>query len=349
MTATALHDTLSAAGARLGEYSGAQTAAAFSSPQAEFAVLRTGCGIFDLGWRAKIILTGADRQKWLNGMVTNNIRDLAVNHGVYCFLLNPQGHILADMYVYNRGDYIVVDTDISQAQKVTGIFDHYIIMDDVEVTDAGAKLTAIGLQGPASAGVLRATGIDPGNLQPLQVADAVWNGLGISLVRSEFGGYEIWLAPPNTTSVWEALTRAGAVPVGTEALELWRIASGIPKYGVDIRERDLPQETEQERALNFMKGCYVGQEIVERIRSRGAVHRKFTGFRFTGVLPPPGTKVQAAGKDVGELTSTAAVPTGSGEVPLGLGYIRREAATPGEKVQAGNTEAIVTGLPFDLN
>jgi aminomethyltransferase len=349
MTATALHDTLSAAGARLGEYSGAQTAAAFSSPQAEFAVLRTGCGIFDLGWRAKIILTGADSQKWLNGMVTNNIRDLAVNHGVYCFLLNPQGHILADMYVYNRGDYIVVDTDVSQAQKVTGIFDHYIIMDDVEVTNASAKLTAIGLQGPASADALRAAGIDAGNLQPLQAADLVWTGLGISLVRSEFGGYEIWLAPASTTAVWEALTKAGAAPVGTEALDLWRIASGIPKYGVDIRERDLPQETGQERALNFIKGCYVGQEIVERIRSRGAVHRKFTGFRFTGELPPPGTKVQASGKDVGEVTSAAAVPTGSGEALLGLGYIRREAGAPGAKVQGGNTEAVVTALPFDIN
>jgi aminomethyltransferase len=137
--------------------------------------------------------------------------------------------------------------------------------------------------------------------------------------------------------------------VGTEALELWRIASGIPKYGVDIRERDLPQETEQERALNFIKGCYVGQEIVERIRSRGAVHRRFIGFRFTGQLPPPGTKVQASGKDVGEVTSAAAVPTASGEVLLGLGYIRREAGTPSAKVQAGNIEAIVTVLPFDLD
>jgi folate-binding protein YgfZ len=349
MTATALHDTLSAAGARLGEYSGAQTAAAFSSPQAEFAALRAGCAIFDLGWRAKIILTGADRQRWLNGLVTNNLRDLGVNHGVYCFLLNPQGHILADMYAYNRGDYILVDTDLSQAQKVAGIFDHYIIMDDVEVADAGAELTAIGLQGPASAEVLRTAGIDAGELQPLQVADMVWKGVGISLVRGEFGGYEIWLAPANTGAIWDGLTNAGAVPVGTEALELWRIASGIPKYGVDIRERDLPQETEQERALNFSKGCYVGQEIVERIRSRGAVHRKFTGFRFTGQLPAPGTKVQAGGKDVGELTSVAAVPTGSGEALLGLGYIRREGGAPGTKLQVGTTEAIVTALPFDLN
>ena len=94
--------------------------------------------------------------------------------------------------------------------------------------------------------------------------------------------YEIWLAPKDVLKTWQALLAAGATPVGSEALERLRIADGIPLYGVDIRERDLPQETEQARALNFNKGCYVGQEIVERIRSRGNVHRKFTGFLIEG-------------------------------------------------------------------
>ncbi len=133
--------------------------------------------------------------------------------------------------------------------------------------------------------------------------------------------------------------------MGWEALELQRIASGIPLYGVDIRERDLPQETEQERALNFNKGCYVGQEIVERIHSRGAVHRTFTGFRVVGAAPAPGAKVLAGGKEAGEITSVASLPSQNGARTLALGYIRREAGAPGTEVEIEGSKAVVVTLP----
>src|ERR1043165_4343449 len=109
----------------------------FSSAEEEFAALRARFGVFALNSRSKMILTGEDHIKWLNGMVTNNVWDVAIGHGVYSFLLNPQGHILADMNIYNRGEYLVVDTDAAQAEKVRATFEHYIIMDDVEVSDAG--------------------------------------------------------------------------------------------------------------------------------------------------------------------------------------------------------------------
>jgi folate-binding Fe-S cluster repair protein YgfZ len=121
------------AGASVGEYRGSTTVARFGDLEAELAALRTGCGVHDLGFRAKLSLTGGDRVRWLNGMVTNNIRDLATGHGLYAFLLNPQGRILGDLYAYNRGESIVVDTDRSQSEKILATFDHYIIMDDVEV------------------------------------------------------------------------------------------------------------------------------------------------------------------------------------------------------------------------
>ena len=129
---------------------------------------------------------------------------------------------------------------------------------------------------------------------------------------------------------------------------MWRIAAGVPRYGQDIRERDLPQETEQHQALDFTKGCYVGQEIVERIRSRGQVHRKFTGFRLAGDAAP-GTKLQAEGKDVGELTSVASLPQSNGtRTTLALGYVRRELTLPGKKLQAGDAAVTVAELPFKL-
>ena len=287
--------------------------------------------------------------RWLNGMVTNNIRDLAAGTGVYAFLLNPQGHILGDLYAYNRGESITVDTDCGQAEKILATFDHYIIMDDVEVTNLSEQLTALGIAGPKAREVLEAAGFAIPEMQSLQVQSVTWQGAECTLVRgedAEHRSYEIWLAPASVKQLWDALVAAGAAPVGSEALELQRIVSGIPRYGVDIRERDLPQETEQARALNFNKGCYVGQEIVERIRSRGAVHRKFTGFVADAGQPiAAGDQDCCWGKEVGEITSAASLRFAGHEKTVALGYIRREVGVPGREVMIGTAKATVVQLP----
>lgn len=404
MTHTPLYEKLALSGARMGEYAGAETALAFGPRHGhvplEFDALRTSCGLYDLGWRAKLVLTGADRVRWLNGMVTNNIRDLAPDSGNYNFILSPQGRVQADCYAYNRGDHVLVGTEMSQLARVKEIFDKYIIMDDVEVTDISEKLTAIGVQGPDSRTILERAGFTGLDVGPMQLRDITWSdpqgteigpdsvvphpragearasvgdepiGVTITRMASEaFVTYELWLAPTHAGEVWAALVSAGAAPVGTDALELFRVAAGVPKYGQDIRDRELPQETDQSHALHFAKGCYVGQEIVERIRSRGQVHRLFTGFAVEGTvemishlreessvdvhhgvaemtshvdLNLPGLKLTLDGKDVGEITSSALV---DGRV-LALGYVRREYSTPGTRLQAGGCTAIVEELPF---
>ena len=362
----ALHEKAGAAPGS--EYRGPYAVRNFGDTRAEFAALRAGCGVYDLGSRAKIVLTGSDRMRWLNGMVTNNIRDLEVNRGVYAFLLNPQGRILGDLYAYNRGESILVDTDRSQLEKILATFDHYIIMDDVEVANRSDELTVVGLAGPKSRDVLKAAGIQIPELQLLHafsIQCACQCGcLECTVVRGAYDdqeSYEIWLAPAHLKPLWDTLLKAGgATPVGSDAIELHRIALGIPRYGQDIRERDLPQETEQARALNFIKGCYVGQEIVERIRSRGNVHRKFTGFVLEpepallalGTTPDAtraaatNTKITSGGKDVGEVTSLASLPTTRGNKTVALGYIRREVSAPGTEVEIGGARAVVASLPF---
>src|SRR5579864_5175169 len=339
--------------ASVGEYRGATTAARFSDPQAEFAALRAGCGVYDLGYRARISLTGEDRVRWLNGMVTNNIRDLATGQGVYAFLLNPQGRILGDLLAYNRGDSIAVDTDYSQVEKILATFDHYIIMDDVLVKNLSEQVTTLGIAGPKSSEVLTASGIEIPDTHPLQIFEAKCtcdcDCTRCTAVRGEdsaYESYELWLSPGDVRKTWDALVAHGATPVGSEALEIHRIVSGIPMYGVDIRERDLPQETEQARALNFNKGCYIGQEIVERIRSRGAVHRKFTGFLADPDRPiAAGTKVAAGEKEVGEVTSVASVRVLNGNKTVALGYVRRELSAPGREVTIGGVTASIVPLP----
>lgn len=314
----------------------------------EFSALRTGCGVYGLQSRTKVALRGNDRVRWLNGMVTNNVRDLAQGHGVYGFLLNPQGRIQGDLYAYNHGDALLLDLDREQAPQILALFDHYIIMDDVEVAPRN-ELAAVGIAGPKARNVMGARGFDVPELQPLQFVDVSWNNVTVTVVRGDNPGvpsYEIWLSADQAQALQDALQKSGGVAVSPATLELLRIASGIPRYGQDIRERDLPQETEQNRALHFSKGCYIGQEIVERIRSRGNVHRKFTGFEIQGELPAPGAKIEADGKEVGEITSAASLPLGNESRKLALGYIRREAATPGKTVRIGDTDATVSEVPF---
>ncbi len=325
------------------------SAAEGSQVKVDFQTLLAGAGVYALDKRAHLSLTGSDRTRWLNGMVTNNIRDLASGSGVYAFLLNPQGHILGDLYAFNRGQSLAVETGSSQLEKVRSTFDRYIIMDDVEVEDLSAKLATIGISGPDSGSVLAKASFTIPALDMLQFADLTWRDVPVTIVRTDnplVESYELWLAPEIAQPAQKALIEAGAKSVSGPALELLRVVSGLPAYGQDVRERDLPQETEQQRALHFSKGCYVGQEIVERIRSRGAVHRKFSGFEVQGELPSPGAKIQSDGKDVGEITSLAVLPTTTGERRVALGYIRREAALPGKVLAAGNAELSIAALPF---
>jgi aminomethyltransferase len=345
MTSTTL------AGANPSEHSDVTCASDYGDVRAEFRSLLSGCGLYDLSARAKIAVTGSDRVRWLNGMATNNVRDLSPGHGVYAFLLNAQGRIQADLYVFQRGDSLLVDAERGQREKVLQLFDRYIIADEVEIADVSGQLIALGLSGPESRNILERAGITVPDLASLELCSPKCNCacdcLQCTLVRGDDTAgtsYQLWLAPDTLKSTWDALVAAGATPVGADALELRRISFGVPKFGVDIRERDLPQETGQTRALNFIKGCYLGQEIVERIRSRGAVHRQFTAFAVEGTLPDPASKIVADEKEVGEITSSAILPLPNGDRPVALGYLRREAME--KDLRAGTAKLKPASLPL---
>ena len=317
---------------------------------AELRVLTGSCGLYPLDDRSKLLVTGEDRTRWLNGMITNNIRDLAPGRGVYAFLLNAQGRIQADLYAFHRSKDVILEVDRAQAENLLAILDRYIVMDDVQIEPMDDRLTALGVQGPGAAAILRRVKIELPELEPLQLAELTWHDVPITILRAEGWkgeAYEIWLAPEHRPSLQQALVQAGAVAVGTAALRLYRIASGIPRFGEDIRERDLPQETGQDRALHFTKGCYVGQEIVERIRSRGQVHRVFAGFDLTIPCAPGDpieTRTDTETKTVGEITSTAAFPSPTGDRHIALGYLRREAF--GKPLSSNGAPVIQHELPF---
>lgn len=284
--------------------------------------------------------------RWLNGMISNNVRDLAPGRGVYGFALNPQGHILGDLYVFNRGESLVAQIERTQVDKLLELLRRYIIMDKVEIEDLSAKTAVVGLAGPHSAKVLASAGLQA-ELGSLQFVESTWNGSPATLVCGDntcVPNFELWVIREKAEAAWQQLKQHGAEPVSDQDLETFRILCGIPKFGQDIGERTLPQETGQERALNFTKGCYIGQEIVERIRARGAVHRTFTGFEIQGNVPATGTKVQSEGKDVGEITSILAAPLAGKR--LALGYLRKEFVASDKVLLAG--EATVRPLLLPL-
>ena len=336
------------AGLRREHYRGAETVAVYSDTAQEFGALIYGAGIFDLSWRTRLIVGGRDRVRWLNGMISNNVRDLPVGQGIYNFVVTPQGRIQADLYAYNHGEYLVLETDHSQAENLLTLLRRYIIMDKVEIA-TDDKTAGIGVAGPQSSELLKRVGLQLPELGPLQFTESTYRDSPATIIRGDLpegDSYEIWLDSAKMPQLSQDLVNHGGTPAGLNAVELLRIACGIPAYGQDIRERDLPQETGQDRALNFVKGCYIGQEIVERIRARGAVHRKFTGFRIDGSLPPVGTKAQAGGKEIAEITSAAVLPLSEGALPVALGYVRREVCPPGTEIQVGEAKARVTELPF---
>jgi len=322
-----------------------QNASGVTDSRRELTALVAGCGIYRPD-RALISLTGRDRVRWVNGMVSNNIRDLASGNGVYAFVLTPQGHIQADLYAFNRGESLLIETERAQLAGLLQIFRKYIIMDKVEIEDLSEKTAVFSMTGPKSGEVVASLGLTE-TLEPLQLADVNWNGAAHKLIRGDnpcFPNYELWVPAEQAESVWNTLLQAGGVEVHEATLETFRILCGIPKVGQDIREKTLPHETGQERALNFNKGCYIGQEIVERIRSRGAVHKAFLGFEVEGPVPSAGTKIQSEGKDVGEITSVAAEPLN--EKRLALGYLRREFMAPEKTLTAGKARVKATTLPF---
>jgi folate-binding protein YgfZ len=309
-------------------YRGALTIQKFLTPDAELAALTGHAGVFDLGYRAFVKIIGSDRIRWMNGMVTNTIQGLAENHGNYSFLLNAQGRILGDATIHCLPDSLLLQTDRSQISSLLAHLDHFIIMDDVELQPLDASFTTIGVAGPRAAEILASLGLETppsGTLASIQ-----WQNAEIT-VTSDPLRFEVLLPTAVAPALWSAIVEAGAKPCGTETIEALRILKAEPLYSVDIRDRHLPQETAQTQALNFNKGCYLGQEIVERIRSRATVHRSFKQFSLSGTIPAlePGQtlSLEAEGAQqnpVGEISSLAHYNLPGFTETLALGFIRSE-------------------------
>jgi folate-binding protein YgfZ len=330
------------------------------TPTARLAALLTGAGIHPLTETGWIRVTGEDRVRWLNGMATNAIQDLQPGQGNYNFFLTAQGRIQGDATIFAEpdSDALLLETSTAHLPALIAHLDHFIIMDDVELADISPTRAGLLLVGKNAAALLATIDVTTEPPDPLELAHVSWHSASIDLICAYsplVPRFELWSDPTTIAKLSEALTTAGAITADAQTIEALRVLERTPRYGTDVRNsetaKDLPQETAYQgaksRALHFSKGCYLGQEIVERINSRGNVHRTFTAFQLEGSLPPAGTHLEAEGKQVGELTTVATItlPAAAESTQQALGYIRREVLERGQPITYPGGTAIPARPP----
>lgn len=334
------------------DYHGWKIAARFNSVEEEYDALHNGAGLMDLSHRGRLAVRGEDAPRFLHGMVTNEVKSLETGHGNCAFVLDPKGHILADARVLRLdAESYLVECEPQLLEVIRKQLDDHIIADAVELEGQSAQLACVAVEGPRAAEVIRqAAGIAVRQMRAFE--HVYFEDMSLRVLRASASGAEGYLilaAPEKAAKFWhktmETGREMGARPVGFEALEIRRIERGTPRYGVDMDAKTLPQETGQMQAISFTKGCYIGQETVERIHSRGHVNRLLVGLRFRERCEVAGDMmVLVKGHPSGFTTSVAYSPA-LGRT-IALAYLRNDASAPETVVQVNNQEGEVAALPL---
>lgn len=313
--------------------------------------VRAHAGLFVHDDRVLVEVAGGDRVRWLQGQVSNDVAALAPGQGCYATLLTVKGRIVADLHVLAREDRFWLETGAAARDAVRQRLERYIVADDVTLVDATGAWARLALEGPATARILAAAA--GGLALPASEAAVDARIGGADAVVWAFGATglpacQLFVPTDAAGAVREALLAAGRAQGLVEAdrpvLEILRVESGVPALGAELDEEVFPAEARLARAISITKGCYTGQEIVERIRSRGQVNHLLVGLRFAGELPALGCELHdAAGKRVGEVTSAVRSAAAGA---IGLGYVRREYETDGTELASAAGPVRVAALPF---
>ncbi|MGO4880234.1 MAG: YgfZ/GcvT domain-containing protein [Bryobacteraceae bacterium] len=307
-----------------------------------YDAFRTSAAWLDLSARGRIYAGGEDRARLLHAMTTNHVQQLTPGTGCFAFLLNAQGQIQADVNLLCLADRFLLDTEPETRERVFRHLDKYIVADDVVLEDVTGQTACLSVEGPRAANVMTAIGAP---VPEAEYANATAESVIIARV-SETGepGFRIFMSAGSKPDWIARLEEAGAVPATPDEARTVRLEHGKPRYGEDIFDTTLPQESRQMHAVHFAKGCYLGQEIVERIRSRGHVNRMLVKLAVEGdALLPRDTRVTAGSAEAGEITSSAYSP-GLGKV-VALAYLRAQYAADGTLLRAGGRTAAVQ-MPY---
>ncbi len=326
----------------------------FGDAEAEYDALRRDAALIDLAFRSRLRVTGSDRIDFLQGMLTNDIKMLAEGRGCPALLLTEQGKVTGEFVVLALPDAILLDGMTSGLTASAAALQRYIVADDVEIAPLGEAEHTVGLYGPAAPAVLERLGIGAPPARDWAFDSYVVSGVPVRVVRVPTpgsGGFHVHVAEESVADWWARCLRVGVRPAGQRAFDTLRIESGVPWVGRDVTPDTLALEAPFDEAISTRKGCYLGQEVVERVTARGRVNRRLVGLAIEGRdLPLPGDRLYDAEHDAGYVTSAA----WSWRLarPIALAYIRREHWAPGTVLQlrtragGAGTTATVQALPL---
>jgi folate-binding protein YgfZ len=323
----------------------------------EYQAVRSAAGLIDFAQRGLLQFSGPDRLSFLQGMLSNDMRDLKPFDGAYATILSQQGKVIADVRVLCAMNSFYLDFWENLKDKLLDHLNRYLIADEVEIIDRSQEYTIVSIQGPQAQALLRRT--IPGDIElptrPKQHGMIDIDGAAVCVVNDSHtgeAGYDLIVPLSSAANIAQKLTNAGkefsAAWIGEEALNILRVEAGIPRYGVDFTEDNLLLEVGIDNAFSFTKGCYLGQEVVERIRSRGHVNKKLSGLLLDGETPAKaGDVIESAGKPIGMVTSSVFSP--ALKQSIALGYLNKDFWTPGGEVSIKSDRpraATVAALPF---
>lgn len=321
--------------------------------EAEYRALVDGCGLAARVDRGFVVVAGDRRAEMLNGLLTNQVTDLA-GAGRHALLLTAKGRVLSDLRVFPRSADMLLDVPRRGIANLLDAFNKYLPPIYATFEDASDELGQLGAYGPKAAEAIVEFWGDTIPEEHLAVAEGEVDGQPLLLVRNRrlaADGFELIAPRAGIPKLAERLLAAvagvGGRPVGATAMEVVRVESGLPAYGIDMGEENLAQETGLEGdAISYDKGCYLGQEVVARVHFRGHVNRRLCGLEFDTDGTAPGTALYDGEKEVGQVTSALRSPQLG---PIGLGYVRREIEPPAELRQADGAAGgavRVVDLPF---
>ncbi len=316
--------------------------------ETEYRAVRERVGVFDRSNRGKVRATGADCLRFLHGMVTNTVESLAENEGNYAAVASARGQTLLDVWVHHLRDCVWLETDAGLATKFMETLHRYLIADDVALADESDAWAIFGVQGPDTHALIGQVVARVSDALPEHHTIArAFEGVPVWITARSFtgeSGCDLRIDRDHADSLWQALVAAGGTPVGWQAREILRVEAGIPRYGAEIDESVAPLEAGLSRAVDFDKGCYIGQEVIAKMHFRGRPRRYLTGLLLNGDTPVCGT-VRVDGKAVGRAT-TCVKSLGLNRV-IALAIIRRGYHEVGQGVLLdGDSEAEVVALPF---
>ncbi len=350
MTISALRAAKLAAGAVFERIDGTETAAHYGDAASEYASVREAAGLVDRCDRGHLFVTGTDRARFLHGMLSNTVEGLAAGEGNYATMTTPRGQTLTDVWVYRNAEGFLLETEPGLQVKLMASLDKYLIADDVDIKDVTGELAILGVHGPgARALIVPLVGDVPTGLADCHTVVHMMDGVDVSVTaRSYTGepGYDLRVMADKAPRLWNALMSAGARPIGFQAMEALRIESGIPRYGADVDERVVPLEAGLHHAVDFTKGCFIGQETIAKMQNLGKPRRYLVGLRLeTEKVPPAETPLRDGEKQVGWITSSIRSPATGRTVSLAS--VRRGYEQPGRSLSVdGEGRAEVVELPF---